>query len=114
MRILPAIVLSLSLCACVSGGSLVQDTSRALARSAVNSAAQQHFPGVDVSPFTDCVINNAETSELMQLAQAASAGSNGATEALPVVKTILARPAASQCLLSSAQTSGLLAGGAGL
>lgn len=111
MRILAALILPVALSACVAGEGMMQDTSRALARSAVKSAADQYFPGVDVLPFTDCVINNATTSEILQLAKAASAGTAGATEALPVVRTIAARPETAQCLLTNAQGAGLLIGG---
>lgn len=111
MRIALALALPFALSACVTGETMMQDTSRTLARSAVNSAAQQYFPGVNVSPFTDCVINNANTSEIMQLAQAASKGSAGAADALPIVRTVVARPEATQCLVSNAQGAGLLTGG---
>ena len=110
MRVFAALFLPVALSACVAGEAAMQDTSRALARSAVNSAAQQYFPGVDVSPFTDCVINNATTSEIVQLARAASAGSSGATEALPVVRTIAERPETAKCLLGNAQGAGRLIG----
>lgn len=89
------------LSACVAGEDLMQDTSRALARSAVETAAQRYVPGVDVSPFSDCVINNAQTGELVQLARAAGQGANGAATAWPVVQTVIQRPAATQCLANS-------------
>lgn len=97
---------------CVAGEAVMQETTRSLARSAVNSAANQYLPGVDVSPVTDCVINNAQTGELVQLAQAASAGSNGAAQAWPLVRTIASRPEATQCLVQSLSTSQILGMGA--
>ena len=108
MRIAAALILPLVLSACVAGETVMQDASRSLARSAVNSAAQQYFPGVNVAPFTDCVIDNATTSEILQLAQAASSGGGGAAQAVPVVQTIIARPEASQCLIRN------VSGGVGL
>ncbi len=111
MRIAFALSLTVVLSACVAGGAVVQDASRSLARSAVNAAAQQYFPGVDVSPFTDCVIDNATTSEIVQLAQAASKGGGGAAEAVPVVRTIIARPEATQCLVGNVQGGALLTRG---
>ena len=89
----------LALPACVAGEAVMQETSRSLARTAVNGAAQQYLPGVNVSPFTDCIINNAQTGELLQLAQSASQGANGAGQAWPVVQTIMQRPEAMQCLV---------------
>ena len=114
MRAAPITVIlsALALCGCVAGEAVMQETTRSLARTAVNSAANQYLPGVDVSPFTDCVINNAQTGELLQLAQAASAGANGATQAWPLVRTIASRPEATQCLVQSLSTSQLLGMGA--
>lgn len=101
MQRLLALALLVSLPACVAGGDIMQESSRALARSAVQSAAQQYVPGIDVSPFSDCVINNADTSELLQLARSASQGAQGVSTAWPVVQTVVQRPAASQCLMNS-------------
>ncbi|MCB5408699.1 succinate dehydrogenase [Pseudogemmobacter faecipullorum] len=88
----------LALPACVAGEAVMQETSRSLARTAVNGAARQYLPGVTVTPFTDCIINNAQTGELLQLAQSASQGANGVTQAWPVVQTVMQRPEAMQCL----------------
>lgn len=99
---------SLALSGCVAGEAVMQETTRSLARTAVNGAAAQYLPGVNVTPFTDCVINNAQTGELIQLAQYASAGANGAAEAWPVVRSIAQRPEATQCLLQSLSTTQML------
>ncbi|NPD14063.1 succinate dehydrogenase [Xinfangfangia sp. D13-10-4-6] len=101
-------ILALALSGCVVGESVMQETTRSLARTAVNGAANQYLPGVNVSPYTDCVINNAQTGELVQLAQYASAGTNGAGQAWPVVRTIATRPEATQCLVQSLSTTDLL------
>jgi len=101
----------LALSACVAGEAVMQETTRSLARSAVDAAATRYVPGVDVSPYTDCVINNASTDELLQLAQAAGAGAaqDVATRAWPVVRTVASRPEATQCLVSALSGSQLLA-----
>lgn len=106
-----AVCLCLVLPACVAGGQAVmQETTRSLARSAVNAAAQRYVPGVNVTPYTDCVINNASTGELIQLAQAASAGGQEiATRAWPVVRTIASRPEATQCFVTTLSAGGMLA-----
>ncbi len=104
---------TLALSGCVAGGAVMQETSRSLARTAVANAANRYVPGVDVSPFTDCVINNADTSEIVTLAQAATAGAEGPARAWPVVRTIVSRPAATDCLIGSIST-GQMAGLAGL
>lgn len=106
-----AAFLCLALSGCVAGEAVMQETTRSLARSAVDAAAARYVPGVDVSPYTDCVINNASTSELVQLAQAAGAGAaqDVAARAWPVVRTVASRPEATQCLVSALSGSQLLA-----
>ena len=111
MRKLGLLSACLALGACVSGRDIMQDTTRSLARNAVDAAAARYVPGVNVTPYTDCVINNASTSELLQLAQAAGAGAAQeiATQAYPVVKTIAARSETSKCFLSTLSGPDLLA-----
>ena len=89
----------------------MQETTRSLARNAVNAAAARYVPGVDVSPYTDCIINNASTNELVQLAQAAGAGAaqDVATRAWPIVRTVASRPEATQCFLTALSGGQLLA-----
>lgn len=101
MRRLAALALSLSLPACVAGEAAMQESARGLARTAVDAAAARYLPGVSVKPFTDCVIDNATTSELIQLANAAARGTEAATAAYPVVKMIARRPETARCLVSS-------------
>ena len=106
-----AVFLCLALSGCVAGEAVMQETTRSLARNAVDAAAARHVPGVDVSPYTDCVIDNASTDELLQLAQAAGAGAaqDVAARAWPVVRTVASRPEATQCLVSTLSASQLLA-----
>lgn len=108
---LAVLLLPLALAGCVAGEAVMQETTRSLARSAVDAAAARYVPGVDVSPYTDCVIDNASTSELLQLAQAAGAGAaqDVAARAWPVVRTVASRPEATQCLVSALSGSQLLA-----
>ncbi len=89
----------------------MQETTRSLARNAVNAAAARYVPGVDVSPYTDCVINNASTNELLQLAQAAGAGAaqDVASRAWPIVRTVASRPEATQCFVTALSGGQLLA-----
>ncbi|MDQ2066176.1 succinate dehydrogenase [Xinfangfangia sp. CPCC 101601] len=109
-------LLALTLSGCVAGEVVMQETTRSLARSAVNAAAARYVPGVNVAPYTDCVINNATTAELIQLAQAAGAGATGgaaqdvAASAWPVVRSVASRPEATQCLVQTLSTSQILAG----
>lgn len=104
-RVTMAGALSLGLSACVGGEAMMQETTRSLARSAVDASVRQYLPGVNVSPYTDCVINGANTAELFQLANAATAGANGAANAWPVVRNITARADVQNCLLRAVQSN---------
>ncbi|WP_135449180.1 hypothetical protein [Tabrizicola caldifontis] len=114
-----SLLLFMALPACVAGEAVMQETTRSLARSAVDTAAERYLPGVPVKPYSDCVIDNASTSELLALAQAAGAGSaqEVANRAWPTVRTVAQRPEAAQCLvraLSGGQlraAQGLVIGG---
>ena len=111
MRSTAALALIWALSACVAGDTVMQEATRSLARSAVDTAAARYVPGVDVSPYSDCVINNALTAELVQLAQAAGAGSaqDVAAQAWPLVKTVAGRIETKQCFVSALSGSQLLA-----
>ncbi|RYI33695.1 MAG: succinate dehydrogenase [Acetobacteraceae bacterium] len=106
-----AVLLVLALPGCMAGETVMQDASRSLARSAVDAAAGQYLPGVPVAPYSDCVINNASTDELLALAGAAGAGSaqEVANRAWPTVRTVAQRPEATQCLLQALSGGQLLA-----
>ncbi len=75
--------------------------SRQLARSVVTREMQNRLPGVNVAPYTDCVMNNATTAELIDLAQASRAGVSGTADS---VAAIVSRPATSQCIAAAAKS----------
>lgn len=104
--------------ASVLGGEVVEQGSRTLARRAVNAAMAEHLPGVDATPVTDCIIDNATTAELAELAGAAGRGAAGdsagaATAAWPVVRTIATRSETLTCLQGRLSASDLLRIGGG-
>ncbi|MCT4332157.1 hypothetical protein MU516_04645 [Paracoccus sp. YLB-12] len=75
--------------------------SRSLARSVVNSEMEKRLPGVNVAPYSDCVINNATTAELIDIAQMARSGTMGTADS---VASIVSRPATTQCIANAAQS----------
>lgn len=77
--------------------------SRQIARNVINTEMQKRLPGANVSPYTDCVINNATTAELIDIAQAASSGASGTANS---VATIVSRPATTQCIATAARSTG--------
>ena len=75
--------------------------SRQAARAAINVQMAQRLQGVDVTPYTDCVVNNATTAELIDIAQASNAGLPTADS----VAAIVSRPATTQCIAAAAGTA---------
>ena len=73
--------------------------ARDAAKGVVNTAVQARFPGVDARPLTDCIIDNATSSEIIQIAQGALVGANEATTNLIV--RIAERPATIRCALNN-------------
>ncbi|RJE81356.1 hypothetical protein [Paracoccus sp. JM45] len=82
--------------------TVLDAASRTVARNVVNSEMQKRLPGVDVSPYTDCVVNNASTAELIDIAQASRAGASGTADS---VASIVSRPATTQCIASAARSA---------
>ncbi|MGA0540442.1 succinate dehydrogenase [Neotabrizicola sp. VNH66] len=113
VQIVKAALLCLALSGCVAGQSVMQETTRSLARNAVDAAAARYVPGVNVTPYTDCIINNATTAELLDLAKVAGAGAaqDVANRAWPVVRGIAGRPEAAECLVAAVSAGGMFAAG---
>jgi len=96
-----ALVLALfPITACQVSDELVQDASRGAAKTVVNGVISQRFPGVDAAPYTDCIIENATTNEIVSLAKDAVAGADDAT--VSTVLEIAGRPETSDCLTRNA------------
>ncbi|WP_304615658.1 hypothetical protein [Paracoccus sp. (in: a-proteobacteria)] len=74
--------------------------SRQVARNTIQNEIQNRFQGVDVAPWTDCVMNNATTAELIDIAQMSNAGSSGVSQS---VAAIVSRPATTQCIAAAAR-----------
>lgn len=73
--------------------------ARDAAKGVVNAAVQARFPGVDARPLTDCIIDNASSSEIIQIAEAAVVGANDATNNLIVA--IAQRPDTVRCTVNN-------------
>ena len=95
-----AITLFAMLAACAETQQVVDDVARQSAKAAVDEVIVTRFPGVDgttVTPYTDCVIDNATGREIGRLAQAALVGVTDTT--VQLVFDIARRPETSRCLL---------------
>ncbi|ADO41313.1 succinate dehydrogenase flavoprotein subunit [Ketogulonicigenium vulgare] len=89
------------------GQDTVTDASRVLAKEAVNNAVAARAPGINVAPVTDCIIDNANGSELLVLATGAVTGTVSA-ETSQLVRDIATRRGTQNCLLSNMSNAGLL------
>ena len=92
-----AAALCLTACAELQQGA--DATARSAARAAVDEVLVTRFPGIDgrsVTPFTDCVIDNASAAEIAEFAEAAVVGVSEVTVA--VIRQVLARPDTQTCI----------------
>lgn len=98
-RLIAALV-CLGLLGCAEMQQSADAVARQSARATVDEVLVTRFPGVDgsrVTPYTDCLIDNATRSEIAALARSAVAGVNEATVSL--VNGMIRRPEISACLL---------------
>jgi len=72
------------------------EVTRAAAKSAIRPVLADKLPGVPAEPAADCVIDNANSSELLALASDSITGATAST--VQTVSGILSRPGTLQCL----------------
>lgn len=89
-----AVVSIVALAGCSS--EFQDELARDAAKSAVRPVLQDRLPGVPVEPATDCVIDNASSSEILSLAADAVTGPTAST--VEIVSDILVRPDTLSCL----------------
>lgn len=100
MRSLAIISAGLLLCGCMQDLGPAGDTlARDAAKGVVNTTVQSRLPGVDARPYTDCIIDNASSGEILQIAEAALVGTSQATTNLIV--GIAQRPGTVRCALNN-------------
>lgn len=89
-------ILALAACDTPLGTEIARDQ----ARSSVDQVVNKRFPGADPTPVTDCVIDNASGSEIVNLASAAVTGITERT--VETVLEIGTRPETVTCLVTNA------------
>jgi hypothetical protein len=92
MKRLALILVALAACTPQMQDELTRDA----ARTAIRPVLEQRFPGVPLEPVTDCVIDNASSSELLSLASDAVTGATANTG--EIVTNILSRPETLNCV----------------
>lgn len=80
----------------------VTPAMRSAATQVVNREMARRLPGVNVAPYTNCVMQNATMAEVMDLASM-SAGDNA--RAAGAVASVVQRPGATQCIAAVARTA---------
>lgn len=113
--LLPLTLASLTLAGCVYGPppatvpqpvpvpqptDQVTATMKLAATQVVNREMAKRLPGVNVAPYTTCVIQNANMAEIADLASMA-AGEDA--RAAGAVASIVQRPATTQCIAAAAR-----------
>ena len=94
--LLVATVAALSACDTAIG----TEVSRNAAKSVVNDVIEDKAPGVNVEPVTDCIIDNASGSEIVDIASAAVTGVTEQT--VDLVLEIATRTDTIECLITNA------------
>lgn len=97
MRHLASIALvALALSGCTEVNQAVDNSSRTLAKRVVDEVAARQFPGLEVKPFTDCIIDEASSGEITRLAGDAITGVDAQT--IDLVVGIATRPDTALCI----------------
>ena len=98
-----AVTLAATLAACTTPqGTLAttpEEIARETARTIIKPIVASKLPGVPTDAAVDCVIDNASSSEILQLGESAITGSPADSTALTV--SIMQRPATVQCFAQS-------------
>lgn len=91
-----ALTALLVLTGCGVVSEATDDLARRQAREAVNQVVTNRFPGADLRPATNCIINGATAAEILTLAGASVTGVTQNT--INLVIDIAARPETASCL----------------
>lgn len=102
-----ALIAVFPLSACVGFQDVADQLARQQARTFVNTEVERRFPGVDATPITNCVIDNASAQEIVTIAGGIALGNTDAASG--AVSDILQRPATLQCTAGN-YLDGLLRG----
>ncbi|GGX64937.1 hypothetical protein GCM10007385_37590 [Tateyamaria omphalii] len=100
-----ALIAIMTLTACAEATQAVDDVARRSAKAAVAETLVTRFPAVPkqaVTPFTDCIIDNASAREIGEFAKDAVIGVSETTVAL--VRSVLERSETQQCVTRAGLT----------
>ncbi len=88
------------LAGCETAEKAVDDAARVTAKATVEKVLTAHLPGGiagdKVTPYSDCIIDNASANELFKLSRASVTGVDEQT--IGLVTDIIQRPATTTCI----------------
>jgi len=93
------------LSACADGSDPLTQGTRSAAKGVVDDVVADRLPGTDVTPYTDCIIDNASALELLQISKAAVVGIDG--EIVGQILTIAERKDTLLCFVKNGRIGGL-------
>ena len=105
IRILTLVAL-VGLVACEQTTQAVDGAARRSAKGVVTETIATRVPSVPkqlITPFTDCVIDNASANEIGEFAKAAVLGVTDETAVL--VRSVIERPETQNCILGAGRTA---------
>ncbi|TCS60028.1 succinate dehydrogenase [Primorskyibacter sedentarius] len=100
MRAGVLLALAVGLAGCSVANDVADQLARDRAKSVVNGVVADQLPGVDVAPVTDCIIDAASASEILDIAAASATGVTDST--VSKVLTIAQRPDSVDCIAKAA------------
>ncbi|MDW3183006.1 hypothetical protein [Roseobacter sp.] len=106
MRLPLILCAAFALSACVEIQQATDRAGRDTAKTILPEALAIYFPQVPkalFTPFTNCVVDNADASEVQSLAADAITGVDQGTA--DTIRTVLARPDTQNCLRAAAPTA---------
>lgn len=106
MRRASLLIAFAALGACADGNDPLSQGTRDAAKGVVDDVVAQRLPGADVTPFTDCIIDNASGLELVQIAKGAVTGVTG--EIAGRVLTIAQRKDTVLCFVKNGAVGALI------
>lgn len=97
-KLLMLSVTALAMSGCVDDDQFMLETSRSVAKRVITPIMADKFPGRNTAAYTDCVIDNATTDEIIGIAEDAVTGVD--SETVGTVLRIASRSGSLRCFAS--------------
>ena len=94
-----ALIGVLALGGCTAANDVIDAQVRQSAENAINTVVETNFPGVDASPVSNCIVNNASRGEILEVARDSVTGISDSTVSLVI--EIAQRPDTVKCIINN-------------